>query len=93
MSDQPSCTYTEKVIDRLLGVIRQLQLPLKCRNRSVAKIFVDPPVYLKSLVVDRKHIRLLICEMFERMIPKVLYRLLTNPLTFLFLFSEIEQLI
>ena len=54
---------------------------------------MNAPMHLNPFIIDGKHIRLFVCEMLDRMILEVLDRFLTDPLTFLFLFPKIEQLI
>ena len=93
MSNQPACTYAEEMLDGGLGITCQLPLVLQGREHTFPEVPVDALMGFKSGVIYGGHIGFLIRKMLDSVVFKVLYRLLAGKVAFLFLISEIEQLI
>jgi len=83
VADEPARAHAQKMIHRVGGVVRLLQLPLQHRQGVFPEFLVDVPVGLQPLVADGLHVRLFVLKMLHGVAFEVLHALLAGPLALL----------
>ena len=68
MSDQPSGTDSQEMVNSFRRIICLLQLPFQGRKGLLPKSLMDTAVLLQPTVINGGHIELFICKMFQCML-------------------------